>query len=390
MPTYSFIIMNFRSIFHIRLQNFELQAERMLDAALKSRAVAIISAHNANGTIVAISPEAGQEGLCKGMKVSLARKMSQSTRLLPYNRSLYSRMHNYLYQTVARFSPLVEPAVFGQFYMDMTGMNGIYKNDLRAGDMISKRINEVVRLENHIGISSNKLLSRISTSVVPERIYKIDSGEESHFLAPLHSRLLPTSAQPAVERMLRFLFLRQVQDVQFVMLQESAAQAIFSRYYKPLAMEAKGMDTSAVQPLRKQDHIIEQTILPEDTNDEEKLCAIVRQMAGQVGFKLRRRSEIARHMNLEIHYTDGYRSERTGSLKINDEASVVRDCLELFFRANIRRNRIRTIIIDASKFQTVACQLDLFSPTETQHRVLAEALDHIRRKHGFTIIKTAA
>ncbi len=390
MPTYSFIIMNFRSIFHIRLQNFELQAERMLDASLKSRAVAIISAHNANGTIVAISPEAGQEGLCKGMKVSLARKMSRSTRLLPYNRSLYSRMHNYLYQTVARFSPLVEPAVFGQFYMDMTGMNGIYKNDLRAGDMISKRINEVVRLENHIGISSNKLLSRISTSVVPERIYKIDSGEESHFLAPLHSRLLPTSAQPSVERMLRFLFLRQVQDVQFVMLQESAAQAIFSRYYKPLAMEAKGMDTSAVQPLRKQDHIIEQTILPEDTNDEEKLCAIVRQMAGQVGFKLRRRSEIARHMNLEIHYTDGYRSERTGSLKINDEASVVRDCLELFFRANIRRNRIRTIIIDASKFQMVACQLDLFSPTETQHRVLAEALDHIRRKHGFTIIKTAA
>ena len=390
MPIYSFIIMNFRSIFHIRLQNFELQAERMLDAALKSRAVAIISAHYTNGTIVALSSEALQEGLCKGMKVSLVRKMSRSTRLLPYNRSLYSRMHHYLYQTVARFSPLVEPAVFGQFYMDMTGMNGIYKNDLRAGDMISKRINDVVHLENHIGISSNKLLSRISTSVVPERIYKIDSGEESRFLAPLHSRLLPTSAQPSVERMLRFLFLRQVQDVQSVMEQESAAQAIFSRYYKPLAMEAKGMDTSAVQPPRKQDHIIEQTILPEDSNDEEKLCAIVRQMAGQVGFKLRRRSEIARHMNLEIHYTDGYRSERTGKFTANDEASVVRDCLELFFRANLRRNRIRTIIIDASKFQTVACQLNLFSPTETQHRVLAEALDHIRRKHGFAIIKTAA
>ena len=390
MPSYSFIIMNFRSVFHIRLQNFELQAERMLDATLKSRAVAIISAHNANGTIVSISPEAGQEGLYKGMKVSLVRKMSRSTRLLPYNRSLYSRMHNYLYETVAKFSPLVEPAVYGQFYMDMTGMNGIYKNDLRTGDLISRRIDEAVHLENHIGISSNKLVSRISTSVVPERIYKIDSGEESRFLAPLHSRLLPTSAQPSVERMLRFLFLRQVQDVQSVMEQESAAQAIFSRYYKPLAMEAQGLDTSAVQPPRKQDHIIEQTILPEDSNDEEKLCAIVRQIAGQVGFKLRRRSEIARHVSLEIHYTDGYRSERTGKFTANDEASVVRDCLEIFFRANFRRNRIRTIILDASKFQTVACQLDLFSPTETQHRILTEALDHIRRKHGFAIIKTAA
>ncbi|MBC8255876.1 MAG: hypothetical protein H8E85_01035 [Candidatus Marinimicrobia bacterium] len=382
--------MNFRSVFHIRLQNFELQAERMLDAALKSRAVAVISSHHANGTIVALSPEARQEGLIQGMKVSLARKMSHSTRLLPYNRSLYARMHNYLYQTVAQFSPLVEPAVFGQFYMDMTGMNGIYKNDLRAGDIISKRIDELVHLENHIGISSNKLVSRISTSVVPERIYIIDRGEESHFLAPLHSRLLPTSAEPPVEKMLRFLFLRQVQDVQSVMERETAAEAIFSRYYKPLAMEAQGRDTSAVQPPRKRDHIIEQVVLPEDTNDEEKLCAIVRQMAGQVGFKLRRRSQIARQVNLEIHYTDGYSSRRTGSLKINDETSVIQDCLNLFFRANIRRNRIRTIIVDVSKFQTVACQLDLFRPIETQNRTLAEALDCIRKKHGFTVIKTAA
>jgi hypothetical protein len=155
-------------------------------------------------------------------------------------------------------------------------------------------------------------------------------------------------------------------------------------------MEAQGMDTSAVQPPRKRDHIIEQVVLPEDTNDEEKLCALVRQIAGQVGFKLRRRSQIARQVNLEIHYTDGYRSQRTGTLKCNDEISVIQDCLELFFRANTRRNRIRTIIIDASRFQMIACQLDLFSPTETQNRVLAEALDQVRSKHGFTIIKTAA
>jgi len=382
--------MNFRSVFHIRLQNFELQAERMLDAALKSRAVAVISSHHANGTIMALSSEARQEGLIQGMKVSLARKMSRSTRLLPYNRSLYARMHQYLYQTIATFSPIVEPAVFGQFYMDMSGMNGIYKSDLRAGDIISKRIDELVHLENHIGISSNKLVSRISTSVVPERIYKINSGEESHFLAPLHSHLLPTSIEPPVEKMLRFLFLRQIQDVQSVMKQESAAQAIFSRYYKPLAMEAQGRDTSAVQPPRKRDNIIEQVVLPEDTNDEEKLCGVIRQLAGQVGFKLRRRCQIARKVKLEIHYTDGYASARSGSLKSNDEASVIRVCLELFFRANTRRNRIRTMIIDASQFQMVACQLDLFRPPETQHRALAEALDCIRRKHGFTVIKTAA
>ena len=97
------------------------------------------------------------------------------------------------------------------------------------------------------------------------------------------------------------------------------------------------MDISAVQPPRKRDHIIDQVVLPEDTNDEEKLCGVVRQMAGQVSFKLRRRQQIARHVSLEIHYTDGYRSQRTGKFTANEEASVVRDCLELFFRANTRR-----------------------------------------------------
>jgi DNA polymerase-4 len=378
------------SVFHIRLENFELQAERMLDAALKSRAVAVISSHHANGTIVALSDEARQEGLLPGMKVSLARKMSRSTRLLAYNRSLYSNMHQYLYRTISTFSPLVEPAVFGQFYMDMTGMEGVYKSDLRAGDLISQRIDDTVHLDKHIGISVNKLVSRITTSVVPERIYKIDYGEESRFLAPLRSRLLPTAAEPSVEKMLRFLFLRQIQDVQSVMEEEKTAQTIFNRYYKPLAMEAQGRDTSVVQPPQKRNHITEQVVLPEDTNDEEKLCGVVRQMAGQVGFKLRQRSQIARKVKLEIHYTDGYASERIGSFKANDEASIIQDCLTLFFFANTRRNRIRTMIIDASRFQTIACQLDLFRPPETQHRVLAEALDRIRQKHGFTVIRTAA
>jgi len=150
------------------------------------------------------------------------------------------------------------------------------------------------------------------------------------------------------------------------------------------------VDTSAVHPPRKQDHIIEQTVLPEDSNDEEKLCGVIRQIAGQVGFKLRRRSQIARQVKLEIHYTDGYRSQRTGSLNNNDEASVVQGCLELFFHANIRRNRIRTMTIDASRFQVIAQQENLFCNSKEEDARLTRALDLIRRKHGFTIIKTAA
>ena len=47
-----------RSVFHIRLQNFEVQAERILDASLRTRPIAVISSHHQNGTIIALSAEA--------------------------------------------------------------------------------------------------------------------------------------------------------------------------------------------------------------------------------------------------------------------------------------------------------------------------------------------
>ena len=70
-------------------------------------------------------------------------------------------------------------------------------------------------------------------------------------------------------------------------------------------------------------------------------------------------------------------------------STVVRDCLELFLRANTRRNRIRTMIIDASRFQVIAMQENLFSDKKKEDVQLARALDHIRQKYGFAAIKPA-
>jgi len=61
-------------IYHIRLSDFELNAERLLDPGLRTRAIAIISSHHPNGTIISLSDEAIRDGLYAGMKVSLARK----------------------------------------------------------------------------------------------------------------------------------------------------------------------------------------------------------------------------------------------------------------------------------------------------------------------------
>ena len=86
-------------VFYLNLDSIELQAERTVDPTLKTRPVAIISSTDSNGTIISLSHEAEEEGLYKGMKVSIAKKKKQAVQFLPYNRALYQRVSKYTYDT---------------------------------------------------------------------------------------------------------------------------------------------------------------------------------------------------------------------------------------------------------------------------------------------------
>lgn len=377
-----------RAVFHIRLQDFELQVERMLDSSLRNRPIAIISSNQQNGTIISLSGEAIEEGLQKGLKVSLARKMSHSVVLLPYNSILYSKMHRYIYKTLSVYSPVIEPTVFGQYYIDMTGMGNIYKNNIQAGCLISSDIHSKANLNSLIGISANKLVSRISTAVVPENIYKIEPGNEPRFLAPLQSEVLPSVQEKSVSRIVKFLFLQQVKNIQEVVSDSESGRILFGQHCQKIRMEANGQDKSVVKPPKLRDHIIEQTVLDADTNDEEILTAIVKNLAGQVAYQLRQRRQISKSITLEIHYTDGYKNARKGSLLLNDDKYVTDTFIDLFIQANYRRNRIRSILIDVTNLYSASTQLDIFR--DERNNKLSATLDKIHKKYGFPSIFTAS
>lgn len=378
------------SVFHVRLRDFELQAERILDASLRTRPVAIISSNQQDGTIISLSSEAKEDGLYRGMKVSMVRKISHGTLLLPYNKSLYSRLNNYLYTTITNFSPIVEPVYFGQFYLDMTGTQTIYPNFQQTGLSIIKKIDAKTNLSGIVGISSNKLVSGISTAVVPEKIYEVSAGQEAQFLSPLATSILPAFNIPKVNKIVKFLYLDKIKDVQKVVSQSNNdGKIFFGKYFKQIAHEAMGKDTSSVRPPNLKDHIVEQMVLPRDTNDEYILRSIVKTLAEQIGFKLRKRRQIAYRVKLEIHYTDGYKNARHGAFSTNDDSSVIKICQKLFSQANYRRNRIRAILIDASAFYLYSEQLSIFKDGTTKAIALSKALDQIRRRHGFRSIHSA-
>ena len=368
------------TVFHLRLRDFELQAERRIDAALITRPVAIISSHHQNGTVISLSKEAEAEGLRKGMKVSLVRQMNHGARILPYNATLYSRIHEYIHKIVQRFTPIVEPSGYGEFYMDMTGMNRIYPSDEEAGIRISNKVQDEVGLSTYLGISQNKLVSRISTSVIPDPIHRIITGDEARFLSPLDSPVIPTVHQPSVWKLVQFMILRQVCHIQSVVDKTADAQYLFGKYALSLTREVRGQDMSVVRPPLLKDHILKQAVMKEDTNDTTKIYFELKHVSEEIAFQLRQRSQVAKSVRLEIHYTDAFKFEAKGScMKHND--TFVLECLwRLFERANHRRNRVRSILVDVSQFIYVADQIELFK-SDTKRDRISNAVDILRKKY---------
>ena len=379
-----------RDVFHIRLKNIELQAERLIDPYLKTRPIAIISSSHQNGSILCLSDEAKEEGLMEGMKVSLVRKMNHRVQLLPYNDSLYERIHYHVYQSVSLFSPTVEPKGINEFFLDMNGMRSINRSIKDTGLSIINRIEDQIGISGIVGISANKLVSSIVTSVISDSIYEVEKGRESQFLSPLSPIFLPVVKEDHVHKILKFLWIDHIGQIQSIAKQPDHFQIFFGGYASTLDKQSKGDDSSFVKPIEHKDHILEQTVLKRDTNDQAILHSVLRDLSDKIAFSLRQRKKLAKKVRLDIYYVDGYKSQSVGSFNAVDDLSVMNVCKLLFNRANQRRNRIRSILIDAWNFHPYSFQQNLFSKGIDRTISLSKAVDKIRLKHGMHMLRNAS
>ena len=376
-------------VFHLRLSNLEIQAERILDSSIKGRPLAVISSHNPDGIILSLSKEGLSEGLRKGMRVLKARKMSASTLLLPYNVHLYRRLYKYIYKSLSKFTPIVEPYKLGQFFLDMGGMNSIYGNNQDAGSSIIKTIREETNVFSVIGISRNKLVSKIITAINPEPIYKIEVGGEAQFLAPLDPSFLPSTHIKYVNSIIRFLMIKKIKDIQSIANNYKYFQALFGIHATSLENESKGAYSSCIKPSILSDNMLVQKVLSVDSNDSNILHAALRALSDDLSLRLKKRKQVANKVILEIHYSDGYSANRIGSLKFNDSQYVFNTCFKIFNKLNKRRNRVRSVLINASHFQSYLQQEYLFSSKESSVIKISKVVDAIRSKYGLQSIQYA-
>ena len=380
-------------VFHTRLSHFVIHAERLVDPSLATRPVAVITSAAQNGTILDLSAEAVQEGLAKGMRVSLARKVSRAAVLLPFHAALYQKVQGVLFQRLIRFSPAVEPVGYGSFFLDMSGMGGLYRSLGQAGRLLARDLAHQVDLTPRVGIGRNKLVSAIATKVVFDQpVLEVPAGGEMDFLAPLRSITLPVAREKPVLRTFADLNLLIVRDVQQLLVSQQLGVVAFGAFTRRVTAQCRGIDTALVRPTQLGSgagagRIVERYVLPEDTNDEARLQAAALLLADTVGQQLRRLGRIAGKVVLQVHYTDGYEQRATGRLDRSDTFTVSHELVRRYRRANRRRGRVRSLTVDAGRLRPFADQLPLFAcPGNEKQERLSHALDHLQQRFGNGVV----
>ncbi|HYK91884.1 MAG TPA: DNA polymerase IV [Acidobacteriota bacterium] len=380
-----------REIIYVDIAAFAVAVERVVHPDLRNRPVVVAPVGPSRSVVTALSPEAWHAGIRKGMVVAKAVKYCREVVILPPNEPLYARASRAIFKILHDFSPVLEPSGYGHAYMDITGTDRLFGPPRDTAWRAQKEIRRRLRLDASLGVASNKLVSKIASEVTkPVGLQDVHHGDETSFLSPLPVRLLPGVGSETREQ-LEELNIRIIRDIAVMKLEHLTLA--FGRLGFVLHQRALGIDNTPVYPERAVPAVDQEKVLPEDSNDYERLKGVVFELCERAGEQLRAEKQRAGRMELRVRYSD-YR-EDGGKEKL---VSPVQSTAALFARAEpllerilTRRTRVRSVYLRLTELSHGSVQLELFAgPKPEKQARLESALDILRKRYGTSVLKRAS
>jgi DNA polymerase-4 len=375
-----------REIIYMTVPSFPVAVERVVHPELRGRAVVVASFGAARSVVTALSSEAWNAGIRKGMVLAKALRYCRNAIVLPPNEPLYLRASRAIFKVLGNFSPLLEPSGHGHAYMDITGTGRLFGPPRDTAWKAQKEILRQLHLDASLGVASNKMVSKIASDLIrPAGLQDVPHGNESSFLSPLPVRMLP-GVGPQTERQFEDLNIRLIHDVAVMRLDLLALA--FGRFGFVLHQRALGIDRTPVYPMRAVPVLEQGRVLPEDSNDYDVLKGVLTDLCEQAGKQLREKRLCAGKMELHIRYADYREDGHKVPLKppVQSSAILYSRALPLLDGILTRRTRVRSMNLCLMDLSQGSVQLELFADPRPERRLKLEfALDTLRNRFGAAV-----
>jgi DNA polymerase-4 len=372
-----------REIIHVDIAAFAVAVERLVQPELRRRPVVVAPLGPSRSVVTALSAEAWEAGIRRGMPLAKAVRLCREVRVLPPNEPLYARASRAVCRILADFSPLLEPSGYGHAYLDITGTGRLFGPARDTAWRAQREIHRQLRLETSVGVASNKMVSKIASVVTkPIGLQDVCAGNEPSFLAPLPVQLLP-GVGPKTRESLTELNVQVIRDLTVMTLDHLTLA--FGRFGFVLRQRALGIDDTPVYPPRTVPAVEQEKTLSQDSNDWDLLKDTLSGLCERAGERLRAEGQRAGRMELRVRYSD-YREEggrERMAPPMNSTSALCVRAERLLERVLKRRTRVRSLYLRLVDLTRGPAQLDLFADPKTLRQTsLESALDHLRRRHG--------
>ncbi len=352
---------------------------------------------NRSGIILAANYEARKFGVKTTMVIHQALKLCPGMILIPPDHHFYEARSSEVMSLLGNYSPVIEQNSIDEAWIDMTGTENLFGKPVEAARRIMDDIHEGLGLWCSIGISENKLLSKIASEIKkPMGITELWVRDIKEKLWPLRvTEMYGVGKQTALK--LNNLGIMSIGDL--AGYDTKALTKLLGKQGAELQAHANGLDQSPVTPHTSGEmkSIGRSTTLSQDVTDIEVIRNIFLEMCEEVGFDARKNNKKARTVQITIKYSDFQTITRQVGV---EPTNLTKDIFERGFsllRTNWNSFRpVRLIGVSISGFdkEILSQQLSLFNGEENfrqseKEEKLEKTLDDIKIKHGLGSITRA-
>ncbi len=286
-------------IFHLDLDSFFVSAERLQDASLIGKPVAV-GGTGPRSVLAAASYEARKFGVRSAMPTAQALRLCPQLIVVRSTFGLYSRLSREVFDIVEQYTPIVERVSVDEAYMDMTGTESLHGPPLQAATKLRREIREKTRLPASIGIAANRTLAKIVTDrAKPDGQLWIKPEEASAFLAPLSVGVIP-GVGPQTQKWLEDHGFKKLVDIQRA--DPKVLENALGEYGRKLWQRSHGKGSTEFFREAKNPSISREQTFSKDVWDPNKVEGILWEMCEELGEELRKDDKYATTVKLKLRY----------------------------------------------------------------------------------------
>jgi DNA polymerase-4 len=368
-------------VVHVDIDAFFASVEQLLVPALRGKPVAVGS-----GCIASCSYEARKFGLHAGMPLSKARELCPRLAIVPGSFGIYRCFRERVFDLCREVAPSVE-TYLDDAYLDLAGTERLYADPCVPIAELRARIREETGLAATAGIGPNRMLARLAgRDAKPDGLGCVRAEEAEAFLADRPADDIP-GVGPRTAALLARFNVRTVRDLRA--LPRDTLIRLFGRTGDALYDRARGLDTRPVSPREVPKSISRETAFHRETADPVEIRAMLSYLLERALKTARELSLAARTVSVKLAYADFQREDGRVRLPFPTDldADALPPALALFSRLYARRVALHSVGVALSGLTLlVARQPNLFEPERDRRARLADALDAVRGKFGFSSI----